>query len=200
MRSLGAASALAAVSVFLVASPAVSTDDPTFLQAGLGRANVRVASLANFSMRALATNPFDMPDIPANDPTVGGATIRFYELTNAANQVTFTMPAAGWSKRGNDPLNPTALKYRGTGTPGDPCRVVVVKPRGVRAVCTGADVTLNGPFANPFLGVTLSIGSGPKKYCPGYYAIVNHPGFVRGTPAIVSYDLLCSPSGAFLDE
>jgi hypothetical protein len=77
--------------------------------------------------------------------------------------------------------------------------VVIVKPRSVRAICRTTDVTLDGPLVNPFLGVTVTIGAG-KKYCPGYYAIVNALHYVRGTPAIVSHDLLCSPSGAFLDE
>src|SRR5262245_33244505 len=99
MQSLGTTTALAASLLFLVASPATATDDPSFLQSGIGRAIVRAGVLAKLNMTALAANPYDMPDIPDNDPTVGGASIKFYELGNPANNTILPLPAAGWSKR-----------------------------------------------------------------------------------------------------
>jgi hypothetical protein len=113
MRRLGTATALAVTLLVLIASPAISTDDPSFLQSGNGRAVVRLGTLATLNMKALATNPYDMPDIPGNDPTVAGGSIKFYELGNPVNHTTLPLPTAGWSKRGTDPLNPTALKYPG---------------------------------------------------------------------------------------
>ena len=138
----------------------------------------------------------DLPNVPDNDPTIEGGTIKFYERANPTNQNTFLLPAAGWRKRG-DPLAPRAFRYHGLGIAGDPCRRVVVNARRVSAICQGTDVTLAPPFADPRLGVTLTIGTNSKRYCPVFGARENEPGFFRGGPTY--NDAPCSPGGAFLD-
>jgi hypothetical protein len=138
----------------------------------------------------------DLPNVPENDPTIEGGSIKFYERGNPTNQNTFLLPPTGWKKRG-DPLAPMAFSYHGLGLPGDPCRKVLVNAHRVSAMCKGADVTLAPPFADPTLGVTLTIGTDSKRYCPVFGARKNEPGFFRGGP---TYNAVpCSPSGAFLD-
>ena len=138
----------------------------------------------------------DLPNVPDNDPTIEGGSIKFYERANPTNQNTFQLPAIGWKKRG-DPTAPKAFRYRGLGVPGDPCRKVVVSASRVSAACKGTDITLAPPFADPRLGVTLTIGTDSKRYCPVFGARRNEPGLFRGGPTI--NDAPCSPSGAFLD-
>jgi len=174
------------------ASWASDPDETTLL----GRsAVVKTGRLAKFIAKPVAP-AFDLPDVPANDPTVAGASIKFYERHNPSNANTFALPAAQWSKRG-DPFNPTAFRYRGTGTIGDPCRKVLVKARTVRATCKGAPITLNPPFASATFAVTLTIGTS-KRYCPVYGAKRNEPGLFTSIPTI-NGAAPCSPSGAFVD-
>jgi hypothetical protein len=138
----------------------------------------------------------DLPNVPDNDPTIEGGSIKFYERANPTNQNTFLLPATGWKTRG-DPLAPTAFRYHGLGLPGDPCGKVVVNAHRVSAKCKGTDVTLAPPFADPRLGVILTIGTDSKRYCPVFGAGKNEPGFFRGGPTLNAAP--CSPSGAFLD-
>ena len=175
--------------------PGMASDpDETTL---LGRsAVVKTGRIAKFVAKPVAPQ-FDLPDVPANDPTVEGATIKFYERHNPGNANTFALPAAQWSKRG-DPFNPTAFRYRGTGLLDDPCRKVMVKARTVRATCKGAQITLNPPFASGTFAVTLTIGTGtPKRYCPVYGPKRNEAGLFTSAPTVS--DAPCSPSGAFVD-
>jgi hypothetical protein len=179
--------------VMASARPTAASDpDETTL---LGRSGVvKTGRLAKFIAKPVAP-AFDLPDIPANDPTVVGASIKFYERGNPSNANTFARPFAQWSKRG-DPFNPTAFRYRGTGLLASVPKVLV-KARTVRATCKGAPITLNPPFASATLGVTLTIGTS-KRYCPVYGAKRNEPGLFTSIPTI-NGAAPCSPSGAFVD-
>ena len=53
-------------------------------------------------------------------------------------------------------------KYTGTGSPSDPCRVVVVKERVVRAVCRGNGIPT--PFTGQ-VGIVVTLGTDSKRYC-----------------------------------
>jgi hypothetical protein len=182
--------------VLLSGGPTAASDEPDETTL-LGRTGiVKTGRLVKFVAKPVAP-AFDLPDVPANDPTVEGASIKFYERGNPSNANTFALPALGWKKRG-DPFNPTAFKYRGTGLLGDPCRKVLVKARTVRATCKGPDVTLNPPFVNGTLGVTLTIGTDSKRYCPVYGARRNEVGLFTSIPTI-NGGAPCSPSGAFVE-
>jgi hypothetical protein len=190
------ATAVATLLLAVGAGPAPATDEPpTFMNSGKGRAVIKTGVAAKFSMQASRSTPYDLPDVPANDPTVEGGSVAFYEIDNTLNRVTFALPAPGWRDLGAG----RGFRYRGTGLAGDPCTTVIVKPAVVKAACRGSDVTMTPPLASSFLGVTLTVGSNSKQYCPGYYALVNKPGIAKGVPAIIEHDRLCSPSGAFLD-
>src|SRR5262245_26194409 len=196
MPTIRNATIVATMVFVFCARPGFGTDEPpSFANSGRGKAVLKTGVAAKFSMRSARSEPFDLPDVPDNDPTVEGGSVAFYEIDNTANRVTFALPAPGWSNLGPG----RGFRYRGGGTAGDPCKTVIVKPAGVKASCRGSDVTLTPPLASPFFGVTLTVGSSSKQYCPGYYAMVNKPGLVKAVPAIIEHDHLCSPSGAFLD-
>jgi hypothetical protein len=186
-----------ALVVVLASAPSVSASDEPDETTLLGRSGVvKTGRLAKFIAKPVAP-AFDLPDVPANDPTVAGASIKFYERGNPTNANTFALPAVGWTKRG-DPSNPTSFRYRGAGLIGDPCRKVIVKARSVRATCKGPQITLNPPFASEVLGVTLTIGTDSKRYCPVYGAKRNEAGLFTSTPTI-NGGAPCSPSGAFVE-
>ena len=52
---------------------------------------------------------------------------------------------------------------RGTGAPGDPCKVVLVKEKVIKALCVGSDVTLTPPFVGD-VGMILRFGTA-DRYC-----------------------------------
>jgi len=106
---------------------------------------------------------FALPDA-TNDPTAEGALLQMFD-DSPLNSVgiDYLLPAARWEALGN-PAGSKGFRYRGDGSPGDPCRVVVVKPNVVKAACKGSDVHLPTPFLGQ-IGVVLTVGSGSKRYC-----------------------------------
>jgi hypothetical protein len=188
---------LAAVGVLGALGSARATDEPDETDV-IGRsAIIRTGRVAKCVMKPIHV-AFDLPDVPANDPTIEGGTIKFYERGNPGNANTFALLAAGWRKLGSDPGNPTGYRYRGTGLTGDPCRKVVVKAGAIRAVCKGPEVTLTPPLASAVLGVTLTLGTDSKRYCPVYGAARNDLGLFRAFRT-TNAGAPCSPSGAFVD-
>jgi hypothetical protein len=106
----------------------------------------------------------------AGDPTTagaggGGAQLDVFDTTlPGAGSDTFTLPAAGWKGLGN-PAGSKGYRYKGAGSPGDACRVVLVKSKVVKGVCKGTDVTLTPPVAGE-VAVVLSLGAtSAERYC-----------------------------------
>ena len=50
-----------------------------------------------------------------------------------------------WKALGNPPGS-KGYKYKGAASPGDPCKVVLLKGTVIKAVCKGAGITLTPPF------------------------------------------------------
>jgi cysteine-rich repeat protein len=123
---------------------------------------IRPATLARFVARAPVGGAFVLPG-PGNDPTVEGGTIEFFDTLPGAGAATFALPPLGWKALGT-PAGAKGFRYKGAGSPGDPCTVAIIKPRLVKAVCRGADVTVNPPLAGD-LGVVLTAGTASKHYC-----------------------------------
>ena len=71
---------------------------------------------------------------------------------------SYALPAAGWKGLGN-PAGGKGYKYKGAGSPTDPCKVVVVKGAVVKAVCKGTGVTVAPPFVGD-VGIVLTVGIG----------------------------------------
>ncbi len=131
---------------------------------------LRTGRLAKFVAKPVSPATFPLPvQGSGGDPTTagaggGGGFLQVFDtVLVGAGENTYPLPAAGWKGLGS-PAGSKGYKYRGSGLPGDPCRVVLVKEKVVKALCTGADVS----FALPMVGseaIVLSIGATPDRYC-----------------------------------
>ena len=138
---------------------------------------VKAGKLAKFVAKSASPSGFSLPDA-SNDPSANGGTLHFFDtVARASADFTFPLPAgAGWSRIGS-PSNVKGYKYKGAGTAGDPCVVVLIKPKIVKAVCKGSAVGFTLPFDGD-LGVVLTVGSA-KRYCADFGGASN------GNPATV---------------
>ena len=129
MRQPARALVTVVVASLAMVAPARGHDEPTSTMAGrLGI--IRKGGQAKIIGKPAPGQSFDLPD-GANDPTVEGATLHMLDLGNpTANEMILDLPPQaaplGWRGLGNPPGS-SGYKYRGAGTPGDPCKVVLVK-------------------------------------------------------------------------
>ena len=163
MRSLATIAALALV-LTLGALVAHAADEPDELMAG------RVVIIKNGKVAKFVATPptgatFDLPDA-TNDPTVEGGRLEVFD-DDPFRPVSadFALPSSGWRALGN-PAGSKGYRYKGAGTPSDPCRVVLVKEKVV-AVCKGSGVTLPTPFLGQ-VGIVLTVGTDSKRYCASF--------------------------------
>ncbi len=108
-----------------------------------------------------------------SDPTIGGATLSFEDVGNAANGASYILDATGWTGLGN-PAGSKGYRYKGKDDAVDPnpkgtCRVVLVKEKVIKAVCKD-DGFGNVPLTTPFVGadsivLALPVGSAASRYC-----------------------------------
>ena len=106
--------------------------------------------------------------LPGSAPTSVGGTLRFFQIGVPGVWDNINLPAGQWIPLG--PGGSKGYKYRGTGSPTDPCRVVLVKEKVIKAVCKGAGSTDSpSPYAIPVASAgnaaawELVIGS--DRYC-----------------------------------
>jgi len=156
---------LAGVAALIAVAPALAVDEPT--DSMPGRVTIiKAGKLAKFVAKPPTGGAFDLPDA-GNDPTAGGGRLRLIDLgdPNAADNV-YGLPAGGWSGLGNPP-GARGYKYKGAGSAADPCKVVLVKEKIVKAVCRGPAVDLAQPLDGD-LGVVLTVGPDSKHYCAAF--------------------------------
>jgi hypothetical protein len=159
MRGRRAGALLVAGASLLAAGAARAGSEPDALIA-VKVAIVKPGKLA----KVVARGSFALPADPNNDPTVGGGSLTIFDVTTpGAGSNMYNLPSSGWKGLGN-PAGSKGFKYKGTGAAADPCRVVLVKPAVIKAVCKGPGVTLAPPFAGPEAFV-LSLGASSKRYC-----------------------------------
>ena len=144
--------------LLLATGPAFAADEPDELMPGR-IVLIRTGIIAKFV--AKATTVFDLPD-GTNSPASEGATLSIFDTGGAAAN-TYALPSAGWTGLGS-PAGAKGWKYKGAGSMGDPCRVVLVKEKVVKAVCKGAGVQLATPFGGD-AGIVLAVGTDTKNYC-----------------------------------
>jgi hypothetical protein len=99
---------------------------------------------------------------PTANPTAVGGALRILDTATTAGDDTYGLPAGGWKGLGN-PAGAKGYKYRGAGSVGDPCKVVLVKTNIIKAVCKGSGVTLTPPFSGD-VGIVLGLGT-TDRYC-----------------------------------
>ena len=174
---------------------------------------VKLGKLARFVAKpANRGETFLIPDPgSAGDPTTdglgggGGRLLVFDTGAAGAGSNTYELPSGvpapfGWKGLGN-PAGSKGYKYKGTGQAADPCKVVLVKPKVVKAVCRGAGVTLQPPFTGDE-SVVLSLGATMSdRYCAlfGGSTVKNNENIFKRKFAPEPSSCLTSPSGAFLD-
>src|SRR5262245_50024819 len=162
--SLSASIALATVLLVPAIAPAADVMAP-------GKVSIiKPGTLAKFVAKPVSPATFTLPaPNSAGDPTTAGAgggsgSLQVFDtVLVGAGENTYALPAANWKGLGN-PAGSSGYKYKGAGTPGDPCKIVLVKEKVIKAVCKGADVS----FALPMVGneaIVLSIGATPDRYC-----------------------------------
>ena len=159
--------------------PALAVDEPTDSMAGRVTI-IKAGKLAKFVAKPpVEGGVFDLPDA-GNDPMAQGGQLRLIDLgdPNAAD-VAYELPASGWSSLGN-PAGSKGYRYKGAGSAGDPCKVVLIKPKIVKAVCKGPAVDLAQPLDGT-LGILLTVGADSKHYCTtfGGSSIRNDPTFTK---------------------
>ena len=108
-----------------------------------------------------------------------GGSLFVFDSGGFTESQTFALPASGWKALGTPALG---YRYTGTGSPADPCRVVLVKERVVRAVSGleplegGARLTLSagvvrfpedGASADELLAAVDEALQGAKATAPG---------------------------------
>jgi len=132
---------------------------------------VKPGKMGKFVSKAKGLYPGDAFPLPgpggASDPALNGAKLRLFDtdlnFANGGDQ-TFNLPAgAAWKSLGNPPGS-KGYKYKGTGTPSDPCKVVLIKSTVIKAVCKSEPFPLTTPFVDGDLGIRLVVGTG-VEYC-----------------------------------
>src|SRR5688572_29287362 len=147
----------------ILASTVLANDEPDDLVNGRITV-VKTATTFKFTGKP-AAGTLDLPD-PSNDPTLEGGTLVVSDTGGTAGTATFDLPAGpGWRRIPTNTSRPLkGYRYKGAGTPTDPCRVVVVKEKVVKATCKGSGVTLTTPVAGE-VAIVLTIGTDSKRYC-----------------------------------
>jgi hypothetical protein len=163
MRRLPRALAALSLTAAVGATALRASDEPIELMPGKITV-IKAGKLAKFIAKP-TTGTFDLPDA-ANDPTTDGGTLRLVDLGNPAAGQSWALPSSGWEGLGS-PAGTKGYKYKGAGTPADPCKTVLVKDKIVKAICKGTAVDFDQPFEGA-LGVALTIGAGSKNYCTAF--------------------------------
>ena len=119
---------------------------------------IKGAKLAK--MVAKPTGTFTLPDPgSAGDPTANGGELDVFD-TGDGDGLNTTLPAGQWKGLGN-PAGSAGYKYKGAGSPSDPCKVVIVKETVIKFVCKD-DQDLDPPLLGDS-GIRLSLGA--DSYC-----------------------------------
>ena len=131
---------------------------------------IKNAKLAK--MVAKPSGSFTLPDPESQgDPTANGGELDVFD-TGDGNGLNTTLPAGQWIGLGN-PAGTVGYKYKGAGTPSDPCKVIIVKESVIKFVCKD-DQALDPPLLGNS-GIRLSLGA--DSYCAefGGTTIKNDP-------------------------
>lgn len=122
--------------------------------------SIRSGALAKFIAQPAAGETFALPSA---DPFTTGGALRMFDMGLGAGDDSYALVlGAGWKGLGS-PAGSKGYKYKGAGTPGDPCKVVLIKETVIKGVCTGSGINLTPPFDGD-IGIVLSLGT-TDRYC-----------------------------------
>ena len=154
MRRIVTSSALAVGLAALCAPAGAQTD--VLMPAKIGL--VKPGKLAKFV--AKDTSLFPLP-ASGDEPTAAGGNLSIFDSASTAGSDTYGLPAVQWSGLGS-PAGSKGFKYKGAGSPSDPCKVVLIKEKVIKGVCKGTGIALTPPFDGE-AGIILTTGS--TRYC-----------------------------------
>jgi hypothetical protein len=148
------------------------------------------------------STPLRFAQTPGTDPTIGGGSLRVLDTGSSAGDETYPLfvqtPPLGWTALGT-PSGSKGYKYKGLGAGSDPCKVVLVKNKVVKAVCKGSGIGLAPPFTGD-AGFVLSLGATPARYCTTFGGTpVQNSSTVFKRKDAPEAGCAASPSGAFID-
>ena len=189
MTNLARLVCLTAAFIALAGAPAARATDEAD-ESMPGKVTViKPGKLAKFVAKPASGDAFELPGA-ANDPTVEGGSLRIFDTATTAGDNQYPLPVQpapyGWKGLGN-PAGSKGYKYKGAGTPSDPCRVVLIKTTVVKGVCRGDSVTLAPPFDGE-VGIILTAGTGSKRYCAtfGGAEVKNAPELAKRKDALAA--------------
>src|SRR5262249_45491066 len=114
-----------AVSLGSRGGPAGATPQP----AGLVPARILLVRSGSSPLVRFVAKPattFQLPN-SMNDPRINDATLEVFDVASSLRNDTYALAKLLWIGLGN-PLGSAGFRYKGTGSIGDPCRVVIIKP------------------------------------------------------------------------
>jgi len=124
---------------------------------------IKPDTLAKFVAKPVTGDTFTLPTV---NPVASGGSLRIFDTAAIAGDNTFNLAAgAAWKGLGN-PAGSKGYKYKGVGSPTDPCKVVLVKEKVIKGVCKGSGITLAPPFPGE-VGIVLSLGA-TDRYCASF--------------------------------
>jgi hypothetical protein len=181
----------AAALVALCAAPALAAD-----QLVTGKI---IIVKPNTLAKVISKGTFTLPT-GGDVPTTAGGSLLIRDLGDPMNANTYSLPSGNWKGLGN-PAGDKGYKYKGAGTPTDPCTVVLIKTNIVKAVCKGTGVTIDTPVAAPPAEVAVNLSSGPgTSYCAEFGGTeVKNTATIFKRKDAPAPSACSSPSGAFLD-
>ena len=186
-----AAALLAFVAVAaLPVAPAHATDNPVPGKILV----VKPGKIQKFLAKPVSPAVFPLP-APGNGPIIilWRLWIRWFGFW-----FHLTLPAPQWKGLGRPPGS-KGYKYLGTGTPSDPCKIVLLKPKVIKAICKGPVLTPDPPHPG-VVAVQLGADNLSERYCAefGGTEIKNDANLLKRKDAPAPAGC-ASPSGAFVD-
>jgi hypothetical protein len=140
---------------------------------------IKDAKLTKMVAKPTTTFPVPAP-AGAGDPTAAGGSLSVTDLGDSQGLST-ALPAAGWKGLGN-PAGSKGYKYKGAGSGGDPCKIVLVKEKVIKFVCKD-DQNLDPPLAG---AAAIELALGTDNYCAefGGQEVKNIAGLTKRKDAV----------------
>lgn len=114
-----------------------------------------------FVSKAPKESPFSLPTAP-DSPLLSGATLRVFD-SSGVQEFVAELPSGQWTAiTGSTGVK--GYKYKGAGTPSDPCKQVTIKPKRITAHCLGSAIRFV-TTTTEVRGVRLEVGAGLQTYC-----------------------------------
>ena len=121
-------------------------------------------TMVQFVAKPAKTGP--LFPLPPTDPGAVTSTLEILDTGGDAGDDVYGLNAGEWKGLGT-PAGSKGWKYKGAGTAADPCKVVLIKEKGIKALCksSGGGITLSPPFAGD-AGAILSVDA--DRYCAAW--------------------------------